>query len=133
MLFHVTETYRHGVRLSRAEVLAAQPLLGKLEICDWRENNAENRALRVAYLHHATISYYPSLLKPLFDPEIVRMTSAGFLLLGWQIHATSDQTTHYKQGWWVTAPQLSTDSVDKPAAAGRQAAPGIEAGCLPKI
>jgi hypothetical protein len=112
MLFHVTETYRLGVKLSRAEVLAATPKPGQLIIQDWRDGNAENRALRVAYLNHPTISYHRSQLTPLFDPVLVSMTAKGFLLLGWQIHATEDGGRwEYKQGWWaVEMPALDTQT-----------------------
>ena len=105
MLFHVTETYREGVKLARAEVLATIPTEGQLVIDDWRQGNADNRALRVAYLKHATISYHPNQLHPLFDPVLVSMTAKGFLLIGWQIHATLDgDRREYKQGWWVVEP-----------------------------
>lgn len=104
MLFHVTETYRQGVKLPRAEVLATTPTPGQLVIDDWREGNAENRALRVAYLMHPAVSYHPNQLHPLFDPVIVRMTPKGFLLIGWQIHVFSGaEIREYKQGWWVVA------------------------------
>jgi hypothetical protein len=105
MIFHVTETHRQGVKLTRAEVLAATPTPGQLVIEDWREGNAENRALRVAYLKHPTNSYHPNQLHPLFDPVLVRMTPTGFLLIGWQVHATVDGGRwEYKQGWWIVGP-----------------------------
>ena len=111
MLYHVIETYRHGVKLSRTEVLAATPKPGQLVIEDWREGNADNRALRVAYLNHPTISYHPSQLHPLFDPVLVRMTPKGFLLIGWQIHATLEGgRREYKQGWWVVGPESATNT-----------------------
>lgn len=104
MLFHVTETYRQGVKLPRAEVLATPPTPGQLVIDDWREGNADNRALRVAYLMHPVVSYHPNQLHPLFDPVMVRMTPKGFLLIGWQIHVVSvAEIREYKQGWWVVA------------------------------
>lgn len=112
MLFHVTETHGQGVKLTRAEVLAAAPKSGQLVIQDWLEGNADNRALRVAYLHHPTVSYHPGQLPPLFDPVLVRMTAKGFLLVGWQIHATFDgDRREYKQGWWVVeAPPLDAQT-----------------------
>jgi len=102
MLFKVTETHRQGVKLSRAEVLAATPTPGELIVHDWHTGNADNRALRVAYLKHPTVNYHPNQLTPLFDPVVVRMTAKGFLLVGWQVHATpaGDRWEH-KQGWWV--------------------------------
>lgn len=37
MLFSVVETHHQGVRLSRDEIRAAEPVLGQLEISDWLE------------------------------------------------------------------------------------------------
>lgn len=102
MLFHVTETHRNGVKLTRAEILAADPVPGNLLISDWTTGSAENRALRVAYLKHPTINYHPNQLTPLFDPVIVRMTKEGFLLVGWQVRMIADgERVETKQGWWV--------------------------------
>ncbi len=104
MLSHVTETYRLGKKLPRAEVLATAPTPGQLIIEDWLQGNAEHRALRVAYLKHPTISYHPNQLHPLFDPVLVRMTAMGFLLIGWQVQSVSGtETREFKQGWWVVA------------------------------
>jgi hypothetical protein len=115
MLFHVTETHRKGVKLTRDEILATAPMLGELVIHDWREGNAENRAIRVAYLKHSTISYHRSQLQPLFDPVLVRMTAKGFLLVGWQIHASQEgERWEYKQGWWiVAAPTMDTPTASR--------------------
>lgn len=102
MLFHVYETHRNGVKLSRAEILAADPVPGQLLISDWPVGNAEARALRVAYLKHPTSEYHPNQLTPLFDPVIVRMTKEGFLLVGWQVRMIADgETLEFKQGWWI--------------------------------
>lgn len=112
MIFHVTETHRQGIKLSRAEILAATPKPGQLLIQGWRQGNAENRALRVAYLKHPNIRYHPSQCDPLFDPVLVSMTANGFLLLGWQVLATADGSRlEFKQGWWVVeAPPLDTQT-----------------------
>lgn len=106
MLSHVTETYRQGVKLARAEVLAATPKSGQLVIEDWLQGNADSRALRVAYLKHPTIGYHPNQLHPLFAPVLVRMTAKGFLLIGWQVWASGDgDRREYKQAWWVVEPR----------------------------
>jgi hypothetical protein len=78
MLFAIVETHKAGVPLERETVLSTPPVVGKLTISDWREGNAEGRALRVAYLKHPTVSYKPNQLHPLFDPVLVRMTAKGF-------------------------------------------------------
>lgn len=102
MLFHVYETHRNGVKLTRADVLAADPVPGHLLISDWPVGNAAARALRVAYLKHPIIDYHRDQLTPLFDPVIVRMTKEGFLLVGWQVRRTADgEILETKQGWWA--------------------------------
>jgi hypothetical protein len=104
MLFSVVQTRLTGVRLTREEIAAAAPLVGRLSIHDWQKGNSSGRALRVATLRHPSISYQADLLLPIFDPVIVRMTDAGFLLIGWQIETLPDnRTAEHSQGWWVTA------------------------------
>lgn len=101
MLFSIVKTHQKGVRLTRAEVLAAMPTVGNLVLSDWLQGNAANRAIRVANLKHPSVEYYPDLLQPLFDPVLVRMTKAGFLLIGNEIHAERGETIEFVQGWWA--------------------------------
>ncbi len=102
MLFSVVETHRQGVRLTREAIRAAEPIVGQLEITDWLEGSAFGRALRVARLKHPTLSYHPELRHPLFDPQIVRMTGQGFLLIGIQIHTNEQlKAIEAAQGWWI--------------------------------
>lgn len=109
MLFSVVETHRQGIRLSRDEIRAAEPIVGQLEIHDWLEGSAARRAIRVARLHHPTLNYHPQLLSPMFDPMIVKMTAQGFLLVGTQIHATGQgESAEALQGWWVRFPSRET-------------------------
>jgi hypothetical protein len=103
MLFSVVQIRRNGVRLTREEIAAAAPLVGRLSIHDWQEGNSSGRALRVATLRQTSSSYQADLLLPIFDPVMVRMTDAGFLLIGWQIETQPDnRTAEHAQGWWVT-------------------------------
>lgn len=102
MLFAVVQPHSQGVRLPRAEIRAAEPIIGQLEITDWLEGSAAGRAIRIARLKHPQLNHHPQLLNPLFDPQIVRMTTLGFLLVGMQVHVTSEgQATETAQGWWV--------------------------------
>lgn len=111
MLFSVLQTHHQGVRLSRKEIRAADPLVGQLEIIDWLEGNAAGRAVRVANLKHPTISYHPNLLSPIFDPQIVKMTSQGFLLVGTQIHCDEQfRPIETLQGWWVRIPPQDSNN-----------------------
>lgn len=120
MLYAVVQTHNQGIRLSRETIRTTEPIVGQLEITDWLEGNAERRALRVARLKHPTISYYPELLTPLFDPAIVRMTSQGFLLLGFQIHADEQfRPIEMRQGWWVRFPSGMQNQVTGSGEASR--------------
>ncbi len=102
MLFSVVQTRLSGVRLTREEIAAVAPLVGRLSIHDWLTGNTAGRALRVATLRHPTTSYHTDLLLPIFDPVMVRMTGEGFLLVGWQIETLPDnRTAEHSQGWWV--------------------------------
>jgi hypothetical protein len=103
MLLSVVQTRRNGARLTREEIEARAPVVGRLTIYDWREGNSAGRALRVARLNHPTISYSPELLLPLLDPALVRMTDAGFLLVGYEIESAGDRVAEHLQGWWVRA------------------------------
>ncbi len=102
MLYAVVQTHRKGVRLSRQEILAAEPLIGNLLLSDWLQGSAENRAIRVATLKHPTLSYFQSLMQPLFDPVLVRMTNTGFLLVGNESRLENGEVVQSVQGWWVT-------------------------------
>lgn len=104
MLFSVIQTHRvGGAKIPREELLNVAPKVGELVIQDWREGNAENRALRVAYLKEDLENKKPQLLLPLFEPVVVRMTTKGFLLKGYQIDSkgSGEELVQYVQGWWV--------------------------------
>ena len=101
MHFSAVQTRRNGARFTREEIEVSTPVVGRLTICDWREGNSACRALRVARLNHPTISYSPELLLPLLEPALVRMTDAGFLLVGYEIESAGDRVAEHVQGWWV--------------------------------
>ncbi len=103
MLFAVVQTHRKGVRLSREEIRTATPVVGNLLLSDWLQGNASNRAIRIANLKHATVEYHPSLLKPIFDPVLVRMTKMGFLLVGTERRLEGADSVESVQGWWCLA------------------------------
>lgn len=81
--------------------MSATPVVGNLVLSDWREGNAANRAIRVANLKHPTIDYYPSLIPPIFDPVLVRMTAVGFFIVGTEYRAEGGATIETVQGWWA--------------------------------
>ena len=62
MLFAVVTTHETGVPKSRPEILAQQPLVGRVVIADWQKGHVEGRALRFADIKHPTIEHHPTLL-----------------------------------------------------------------------
>ncbi len=103
MIFRVLQIYREGVRLPREALRAAEPILGVLVVEDWREGNAQRRALRVARLKHPTVSYSPELLPPLFDPVLTRCDPRGMVLYGFQCESRPNRAVaNLMQGWWLT-------------------------------
>jgi hypothetical protein len=101
MRFSVVELYVAGSRRSRDEVKQAAPTLGELLISDWGSDNALCRALRVAHLKTRSVSVATDALMPLFDPAVIRMTSTGFVLRGFQLKPESGCLREETQEWWV--------------------------------
>jgi hypothetical protein len=102
MIFQVIPMYRQGVRQPRELLRGAAAVVGRLKVEDWREGNAENRALRVARLFHPTQSYFPELLLPLFDPVLIRCDRRGIVLSGVEFDARPNrEVASVTQAWWL--------------------------------
>ncbi len=101
MLFSVVQTHCEGVRLTRDEIKAATPIVGRLEISDWAQNYS-GRSLKVAKLRNPNSTLLTELLLPIFEPIIVKMTDKGFLISGYQLKCLdTGKMAEYVQGWWV--------------------------------
>jgi hypothetical protein len=101
MKFAVVELKNKGRRLSRGEISSAPVTVGNLLISDWKEGNAEKRALRKAEVMDDHLSCRRGLLWPLFDPMIIRMEERWFVLKGYQLDAVNRVVTEYAQEWLV--------------------------------
>ena len=110
MLVRVVLMSRRGVRIPKEELRAAEPVLGLLVVEDWREGNAEHRALRVARLRHPTQSYFPELLRPLFDPALIRCDKRGMVLAGFECEAVEGVVARVVQSWWLRPGQDVDDA-----------------------
>lgn len=103
----IVELYRSGRRIDREEVLAVTPVAGELTVFDSSHENASRRPLRRAELIEITPGCNRPILRPLFEPSIIRMKlgNGGFVLRGWQVDAkTTDSVSDIKevaQEWWV--------------------------------
>lgn len=103
----LVELFVEGIRLDREAAKSSNPITGDLTISDNFYENASGRALRVADLMDMAPGYTRPLLRPLFDPVIIRMKAGnqGFVLRGWQIEAKTvdgeSTVREIAQEWWV--------------------------------
>lgn len=100
MLFAVVPTHTHGKRRSKEEMASAEQVVGHLLIRDWLAGGA-GRPLRAAYLEDLSGRFPRSVLTPIFDVQVVKMTPTGMHIVGFQIEADSSTATEYVQGWWA--------------------------------
>ena len=105
----IVELYRNGQRLDRDVALSAAPVGGELTVFDSDSayENASGRPLRRAELFEVTPGCNRPVLRPLFEPSIIRMKlgKGGFVLRGWQVDAKRIDAGHeikeVIQEWWV--------------------------------
>lgn len=105
MQFAVITIRERGRRLSRAEIEAAAPIVGDLAIHDIpAEGASARRAVRCAELiDPATAQVRRPLLRPLFDPQIVRVTEHSILLMGHELDPVDGVIHEHVQGWLLRA------------------------------
>lgn len=101
MRFAVVKLRREGAKIGKEELAESVPLVGDLEISDWPKGNSAKRILRKAELMERTASWKRGLLRPLFDPVIIRMTERWFVLRGYEINSDQTGTREYMQEWLV--------------------------------
>ena|SRR5690606_6926817 len=106
MLFRLVRVRHRGRRLSRAEIEAATPLVGDLVIRDIpASGNSWKRALRCADLvDESSPQARRTLLPPLFDPVLVRVTANAMLLTGIELEVVDGTIHEYAQGWLLRPP-----------------------------
>lgn len=93
---------QQGVRRPAAELRAAEAILGRLVVEDWRTGNAEQWALRVARCRHPTEAYFPEMLPPLFDPVLISVDARGTILVGAELQPlASGEVARVQQRWWL--------------------------------
>lgn len=101
MRFKVDTIRNKGRRLTRGEIESASPVVGDLAIRDLpAARNGVRRAIRYADLiDFANPSLARPLLRPLFDPVVVRVTPTAMLLMGHEIDAQDGVIHEHVQGW----------------------------------
>lgn len=120
MRFCLVELFSYGIRRPREDVCRQPPLAGELTVTDWPAGNAAGRALRVAQLReHYGGATLRDIVVPLFDPLLVRMTRTGFVLRGFQYHASDGVVREWMQEWWIRP----VGAVGNPVVAGSSCEP----------
>ena len=101
MRFRLVTIRDQGRRLSRAEIQAATPLVGDFVIRDLpASGNGWRRAMRCAdLLDESSPQARRTLLRPLFDPVLVRVTPTSMLLLGHELEVVEGVIHEHVQGW----------------------------------
>ena len=102
MLFAVVQTHVLGKRRTKVEMQECEPAIGNLYLFDWHAGNSSNRNLRVAELKSSQgWSMEIDVLPKLFDAKVVKVTSSGMHLVGFEISSSVEVTADYLQGWWA--------------------------------
>jgi hypothetical protein len=94
----------NGRKVTRSELDAATPMIGRLRIHDtWRDRGGKRHFVRMAELHALGIGSgsLPSLQKPLFEVVLVSLDSAGFILSGHEIDVIDGKAVQFVQVWLV--------------------------------
>lgn len=101
MRFKLVTIRSQGRRLSRAEIQASTPLVGDLVIRDLpAAGNSWRRAMRCAdLLDESSPQARRTLLRPLFDPVLVRVTPTSMLLMGHELEVVEGVIHEHVQGW----------------------------------
>lgn len=101
MRFKLVTVRNQGRRLTRAEIEAAEPLVGDLVLRDLpASSNSWGRALRRADLiDESSPQAQRTLLTPLFEPVLVRVTPTSMLLMGCELEVVDGVIHEHVQGW----------------------------------
>lgn len=98
--------YRDGVLIDKDKLAEEPAHTGNLVVEDWIEGGVFKRPVRQARLLTETHMIPADIIPPLFEPDIIKMTTSQLTLQGHQISTRDGVTTHYIQAWVVrmTAP-----------------------------
>lgn len=61
-----------------------------------------------AYLKDPQDRYGRTLIPPLFDVKVTKLTDTGMHLVGYQIEVEEGNALEYVQGWWAKFLPVST-------------------------
>jgi hypothetical protein len=100
MLFAVVTTHTNGLRRSKMEMSAAAQTVGIVDISPIH-GSSSGRPMLAAYLKDPTDRYGRTLMPPLLDARVARLTEAGMLIVGYQIEVETGNAIESVQGWWA--------------------------------
>jgi hypothetical protein len=107
MLCRMICLYQDGVQIDKDKLAESPSFTGNLVVEDWIEGSAFKRPVRYARLLTSDHLIPSDIIPPLFEPDILKMTTTQMTLQGHQISTQDGVATHCLQAWVVrmTAPQ----------------------------
>lgn len=108
MLFRVTQLCESGIRRQRDAARADEGVTGRLDVDVFNVPNAFSRPTLRARIVERTCGLDRSLLPPLFDVVLRRVTKRGILLAGIQ---RADDRRQCMQEWWCEVVTLEVDTM----------------------
>jgi len=106
MLCRMICLYQDGVQIDKDKLAESLTFTGNLVVEDWVEGSAFKRPVRYARLLTSDHLIPADVIPPLFEPDIIKLTTMQMTLQGHQIGTQDGVTAHYLQAWVVrmTAP-----------------------------
>jgi hypothetical protein len=106
MQFRVVQLYALGVRRPRDELRADPGITGTVLVRDWADGCSEMRPVKIAdVVRYAGLSSERPLLPRLFDVVLLRSTSKGVLLRGFEMVSEDGKLVQVIQEWWCSFPE----------------------------
>lgn len=101
MLCRMICLYQDGVQIDKDKLAEAPAYTGNLVVEDWVDGSAFKRPVRYARLLTSDHLIPADIIPPLFEPDIIKMTTTQMTLQGHQIGTRDGVATHYIQAWVV--------------------------------
>jgi hypothetical protein len=107
MLCRMICLYHDGVQIEKDKLAESPSFTGNLVVEDWVDGSAFKRPVRYARLLSSDHLIPADISPPLFEPDIIKMTTTQMTLQGHQIGTRDGVSVHYVQAWVVrmTAPE----------------------------
>lgn len=104
MRFTLKLLYRNGIALTADELAAAPSYSGNLVIRYWSMEQGSMPTKRARLLDMSHPKNHTDIVRPLFEPDLIKMTDKQMILRGYEIQSDADLVVaHYLQYWALRA------------------------------